>query len=114
MKGGTRGQTYNVGGRCEMQNIDVVKMICDILDEIYPSAKGPRSELITFVKDRPGHDLRYAIDFNKLAAELGWAPEESFDSGIRKTIGWYVENKNWVERVKSGEYMEWIRQHYNR
>ena len=113
MKNGTRGQTYNVGGNCEMRNIEVVKMICDILDEVYPTAKGPRADLITYVKDRPGHDLRYAIDFKKLESDLGWSPNESFDTGIRKTIDWYVENKNWVGRVKSGEYMAWIKQHYD-
>jgi len=113
MKKGARGRTYNVGGRCEMRNLDVVKMVCDIMDEVYPPAKGPRAELITFVKDRPGHDLRYAIDFSKLESDLGWTPKESFDSGIRKTIEWYVENKDWVKRVKSGEYSAWIKQHYD-
>jgi dTDP-glucose 4,6-dehydratase len=113
MKKGKRGHTYNIGGRCEMRNIDVVRMICDILDEMFPNPDQPHGDLIAFVKDRPGHDLRYAIDFSKLHNELGWAPEESFDTGIKKTIRWYVENKEWVERVKSGEYMAWIDRQYN-
>ena len=114
MKNGTRGETYNVGGNCEMRNIDIVGMVCDIMDEITPCHNGKSSrELITFVKDRPGHDLRYAIDSGKLQRELGWHPDESFESGIRKTIKWYIDNKGWVDRVKSGEYMSWIEKHYN-
>ncbi len=113
MKNGKRGEIYNVGGRCEMRNIDVVRMICDILDEIMPEpGKRPRRDLIVFVKDRPGHDQRYAIDFSKLQRELGWVPDESFETGIKKTIKWYLDNKEWVERVKSGEYMSWIKQQY--
>jgi len=111
MKKGCRGETYNVGGRCEMFNIDVVNTICDILDNIKPEAES-RRRLVTFVKDRPGHDLRYAIDSSKLEKALKWKPEESFESGIRKTIQWYMDNEEWVRRVKSGEYLSWIERHY--
>ncbi len=97
-----------------MRNIDIVGMVCDIMDEIKPGHNGKSlRDLITFVKDRPGHDLRYAIDSGKLQRELGWHPDESFESGIRKTIKWYIDNKGWVDRVKSGEYMSWIEKHYN-
>ncbi|OQW99494.1 MAG: dTDP-glucose 4,6-dehydratase [Desulfobacteraceae bacterium IS3] len=113
MKQGRRGETYNIGGRCEMHNIDVVRMICDLLDEITPQTNGkPRRDLITFVKDRPGHDLRYAIDCTKLKKELGWIPAESFETGIRKTLRWYMDNQEWVNRVRSGEYLSWIAKHY--
>ena len=113
MKSGRRGETYNIGGRCEMANLDVVKAVCDIVDEICPTgAGGHRRELITFVKDRPGHDQRYAIDCSKLENELGWAPKESFDTGIRRTVQWYLDNRQWVARIKSGEYHDWIKQHY--
>ncbi len=113
MRKGNRGKTYNIGGRCEMRNIDVVKKICDLLDEIEPRpGNKPRSNLIAFVKDRPGHDLRYAIDFSKLEKELGWVPDESFETGIKKTIKWYISNQKWVNRVKSGEYKSWMKQHY--
>ena len=114
MKGGTRGQTYNIGGRCELANIDTVTMVCDLLDEMVPKAdRTSRTDLITFVKDRPGHDLRYAIDCSKLEKELGWAPVESFETGLRKTIQWYLDNSHWVHRVKSGEYLHWMRQQYD-
>ncbi|MFC1813365.1 dTDP-glucose 4,6-dehydratase [Thermodesulfobacteriota bacterium] len=114
MKEGRRGETYNVGGRCEMPNIEVVWMICDLLDEIRPDpGLGRRRGLIRFVKDRPGHDLRYAMDFSKLERELGWVPNESFETGLIKTINWYLANQNWVERVKSGEYLSWIEQQYD-
>ncbi len=114
MKNGKRGETYNIGGRCEMCNIDVVKIICNIIDKMMPEpGKQPRRNLIVFVKDRPGHDQRYAIDFSKLQKELGWVPDESFETGIRKTIRWYLDNKEWIERVKSGEYVSWIKKHYN-
>ncbi len=113
MKRGKRGETYNVGGQCEMHNIDVVKMICDLLDDMVPSpGKRPRRDLITFVKDRPGHDLRYAIDFSKLQKEIEWFPDASFETGIKETIKWYIDNKRWVKRVKSGEYMSWIEKQY--
>jgi dTDP-glucose 4,6-dehydratase len=113
MKNGTRGQTYNIGGRCELANIDTVNMICDLIDDMRPKEdQTSRRELISFVKDRPGHDLRYAIDCSKLEKELGWKPRESFDSGLRKTIQWYLDNSGWVERVKSGEYLKWVEEHY--
>ena len=114
MKRGKRGETYAVGGRCEMRNLDVVNRICDVMDRIdrQPDA-GPRRELITFVKDRPGHDRRYAIDCQKLEGELGWVPQESFETGIEKTIHWYLQHADWVSRVQSGEYRRWIRQHYD-
>lgn len=114
MTEGRRGETYNIGGRCEMYNIDVVRMICDLLDKKVPgSGIGPRRELIVFVADRPGHDRRYAIDFSKLQGELGWVPDESFETGIEKTIEWYMDNRKWVDRVKSGEYMSWVKKQYN-
>ncbi len=109
MKEGKRGETYNVGGDNQLENIRVVEMICDILDKILGSeGKGSRRKLITFVQDRPGHDFRYAIDFAKLKGELGWTPMETFESGIRKTIEWYLNNQEWVKRVRSGEYQSWI------
>jgi dTDP-glucose 4,6-dehydratase len=113
MRQGRRGRVYNVGGRCEMANIDMVARICDLLDEILPdSVLRPRRSLITFVKDRPGHDLRYAIDCARIEHELGWQPRESLDSGLRKTIRWYLDHREWVDRVRSGEYQEWVKQHY--
>jgi len=113
MNHGRRGETYNVGGRCEMPNIEVVEMTCDILDRRIPDKNiGPRRELITFVKDRPGHDRRYAIDCAKLQNELGWLPNESFATGLEKTIDWYLENRDWVARARSGEYKKWIHRQY--
>ncbi|HOO91483.1 MAG TPA: dTDP-glucose 4,6-dehydratase [Syntrophales bacterium] len=113
MKSGRRGETYNIGGKMEMENIVIVEMICDILDEITGlGSNGPRRNLITFVKDRPGHDRRYAIDFSKLHNELKWSPRESFESGIRKTISWYLENSEWVRRVRNNEYQSWISEQY--
>jgi len=113
MQKGHRGQTYNVGGRCEMRNIDLVEMVCDLLDEIAPGqTHQPHRDLITFVKDRPGHDQRYAIDFGKLERDLGWSPRESFETGIQKTIRWYMENTTWINRIKSGAYRSWIETHY--
>jgi dTDP-glucose 4,6-dehydratase len=113
MTSGRIGQTYNIGGNAEMENILIVQMICDILDEIKPPADGnPRRNLITFVKDRPGHDRRYAIDFSKLKKELGWSPKESFKSGLRKTINWYLKQSNWVANIKTGTYQKWIEEQY--
>ena len=115
MKNGKRGETYNIGGNTEMENISIVGMVCDILDDLpLPTLDHPRRELITFVKDRPGHDRRYAIDFTKLTQKLGWSPEESLESGIRKTIQWYLDNQEWVNRVQSGEYQSWIEAHYGK
>lgn len=102
---GKVGETYNIGGHNEKQNIEVVKMICHILDELKPQADSqPYESLITFVKDRPGHDLRYAIDASKIANELNWTPTETFDSGIRKTVEWYLNNMEWCSRVQDGSY----------
>ncbi len=113
MRSGKRGETYNIGGNMEMENIAIVEMICRILDERDALPTGiPRRELISFVKDRPGHDRRYAIDFTKLREELGWNPSESFESGIRKTISWYLDNTEWVRRVRNNEYQSWISEQY--
>lgn len=102
---GVIGETYNIGGHNEKQNIEVVKTICQILDELHPKANEQAYEsLITFVKDRPGHDLRYAIDASKIANELNWTPDESFESGIRKTVKWYLNNLEWCRRVQDGSY----------
>jgi len=114
MKKGREGETYNIGGDSEMENIAIVNMICDILDERGTlSGLRSRRDLITFVKDRPGHDRRYAIDSSKLKKELRWHPEASLETGIRDTIQWYLDNQEWVERVKSGEYKDWIQTHYS-
>ncbi|MCF8130975.1 MAG: dTDP-glucose 4,6-dehydratase [Deltaproteobacteria bacterium] len=114
MKKGERGETYNVGGNHEMENIRIVETVCDLIDAL-PLMNGEpsRRTLITHVKDRLGHDRRYAIDSGKLQRELGWAPEESFPSGIKKTLKWYLSHPSWVERVRSGAYQDWIREYYN-
>ncbi len=108
---GRLGETYNVGGLNEQKNLDVVHILCTILDELHP-AGAPHSQLITYVKDRPGHDRRYAIDCRKLQGELGWAPRESFATGIRKTVEWYLDNPKWVEKIVSGEYLNWVADNY--
>ena len=111
---GQLGETYNIGGWNEKANIDVVKTICQILDELKPRVdKKSYAEQITFVKDRPGHDRRYAIDASKINRELGWRPAETFDTGIRKTVQWYLDNPAWVEGVVSGSYREWLQKQYN-
>lgn len=110
---GVVGETYNIGGHNEKQNIEVVHALCALLDELRPdSPHVPHAALITYVKDRPGHDQRYAIDANKIQRELGWAPEETFESGIRKTVEWYLSNGDWVAHVKSGAYQQWIDKNY--
>lgn len=112
---GVTGETYNIGGHNEKQNIEVVHTLCALLDELRPdSAHRPHASLITYVQDRPGHDQRYAIDASKIQRELGWVPEETFESGIRKTVEWYLNNPEWVEHVKSGSYQHWIDQNYTR
>ena len=111
---GQIGQTYNVGGWNEKANLDVVKTLCNILDELKPKADGLKYEdQITFVYDRPGHDKRYAIDASKLESELGWKPQETFETGIRKTVAWYLENQAWVSNVVSGDYRQWLNKQYN-
>jgi dTDP-glucose 4,6-dehydratase len=114
MRRGALGETYNIGGSNEIENIKVVETICDLIDEKVgkPSSVGSRRELIEFIKDRPGHDRRYAIDSDKIMSELGWKPEESFSSGLVKTLEWYMSNTAWVRRVRSGEYRDWIKKHY--
>ncbi|MDR9777953.1 GDP-mannose 4,6-dehydratase, partial [Rhizobium hidalgonense] len=102
---GKIGETYNIGGHNEKKNIEVVNSICELLDEIQPRLDFlSYKSLITFVKDRPGHDLRYAIDASKIKSELGWVPQESFESGLRKTVNWYLTHREWCERVQSGNY----------
>lgn len=108
---GQPGENYNIGGYNEKQNLDVVSTICELLDEIVPKNTS-YSEQIIYVADRPGHDLRYAIDASKISAELGWKPQETFESGIRKTVEWYLNNQEWVANIKSGSYQNWIQQNY--
>jgi dTDP-glucose 4,6-dehydratase len=103
---------YNVGGNAERQNLDVVETLCAILDELRPRASGRYRDLVTFVKDRPGHDRRYAMDSAKIAAELGWRPQESLESGLRKTVRWYLENGDWVASVQTGAYRTWVETNY--
>ena len=110
---GRVGETYNIGGWNEKANLDVVKTICAKLDTLRPRADGqPYASQITFVKDRPGHDRRYAIDARKIERELGWKPQETFESGIQKTIQWYLDNPEWVNNVKSGDYRQWVDKQY--
>lgn len=108
---GVVGETCNIGGHNEKKNIEVVQTICSILDRLVPKST-PYSEQITYVKDRPGHDRRYAIDAAKIERELGWKPVESFESGIEKTVRWYLDNQEWVKNVQSGEYQQWVDQQY--
>jgi len=110
---GKVGETYNIGGWNEKRNLEIVETICDIVDELAGSRGGSRRELITFVKDRPGHDRRYAMDATKIERELGWKPRETFESGIRKTVRWYLENEAWIHEVTSGSYRQWIETHYS-
>jgi dTDP-glucose 4,6-dehydratase len=111
---GELGETYNIGGWNEKTNLSVVQTICQILDELRPRADGQSyDKQITFVKDRPGHDRRYAIDARKIERELGWRPAETFDTGIRKTVQWYLENSSWVEGVVSGAYRDWLQKQYS-
>ena len=112
LAGGRLGEVYNVGGWNEMPNIQIVKTIIALLDELAPSSEGSYSRLITYVKDRPGHDRRYAIDARKIERELGWRPAETFETGIRKTVEWYLANADWVANVQSGAYREWLGKQY--
>ena len=111
---GAIGETYNIGGWNEKANLEVVHTLCDLLDELKPREDGKSyREQITFVKDRPGHDQRYAIDATKISKELGWKPEETFETGIRKTVQWYLDNQDWVANVQSGEYQNWLTKNYS-
>jgi dTDP-glucose 4,6-dehydratase len=117
MNEGRLGETYNIGGWNEKTNLEVVRSICKILDELrpLPTSHSPLptySSLITFVKDRPGHDQRYAIDAGKIEREFGWKPQETFETGLKKTVEWYLGNQEWVENVSSGEYREWVQKQY--
>ena len=109
---GTPGEVYNIGGWNERTNRQIVDAICALLDEMRPDAAGPYARLIRFVTDRPGHDRRYAIDARKIERELGWRPVESFETGIRKTVQWYLDHAGWVQRVQSGSYRDWLARHY--
>lgn len=112
LKRGRIGETYNVGGWNEKPNLEIIQTICALLDEMRPDPAGSHARLITHVTDRPGHDRRYAIDARKLEKELGWRPAETFESGIRKTVRWYLDNADWVARVQSGAYREWVEKNY--
>ena len=111
LRKGRLGETYNIGGNSEKTNLEVVHAVCGILDELHP-AGAPHAKLITFVKDRPGHDRRYAINAAKIQQELGWEPRERFESGMRKTVEWYLANQAWVAAVQSGDYRKWINSNY--
>ena len=111
---GRVGETYNIGGWNEKPNLDIVHAVCALLDEMRPSADGPYARLISHVPDRPGHDRRYAIDARKIERELGWRPGETFESGLRKTVRWYLDNGAWVERVQTGAYRDWVAANYDR
>ena len=110
---GTPGEVYNVGGWNEMTNREIVHTVCALLDEMKPDPAGPYARLVTFVKDRPGHDRRYAIDARKIERELGWRPAETFASGIRKTVRWYLDHAEWVQAVQSGSYRDWVATQYD-
>jgi dTDP-glucose 4,6-dehydratase len=112
LAGGRLGETYNIGGWNEQANIDIVRIVCGLLDELRPDPAGPYARLITYVTDRPGHDRRYAIDARKIERELGWRPAETFASGIRKTVQWYLANADWVASVQSGAYRDWVSTNY--
>ncbi len=113
LAGGRVGETYNIGGWNEKANIDIVKTVCELLDELKPDPAGHYGRLITYVKDRPGHDRRYAIDARKIERELGWRPAETFETGIRKTVRWYLDNTSWVANVQSGGYRDWVVANYS-
>ena len=111
---GVPGETYNIGGRNEKTNLDVVRTLCNILDQLAPKADASSYlDQITYVEDRPGHDRRYAVDASKIERELGWRPQETFESGIRKTVQWYLDHQDWVKDVQSGDYLKWVQQNYS-
>lgn len=112
LESGTIGETYNIGGWNEMSNLEVVHTLCDMLDQQRPKDSGSYRDQITYVTDRPGHDQRYAIDATKVERELGWKPAETFETGIEKTVAWYLDNQQWVENVTSGEYQKWVGKNY--
>jgi dTDP-glucose 4,6-dehydratase len=109
---GRLGETYNIGGKSEKRNIEVVQTLCAVLDELRPKATGHYADQITFVKDRPGHDRRYAIDPTKVERELAWTPAESFETGLRRTVQWYLDHGEWVSRVRDGRYRQWVDKQY--
>ena len=114
LEAGRGGETYNVGGWNEKPNLHVVHTLCAILDELSPRSDGkPYSDQITYVTDRLGHDRRYAIDATKINRELGWKPAETFETGIRKTVQWYLDNQKWVKNVTTGDYKNWIQKNYS-
>ncbi|MDP3842573.1 MAG: dTDP-glucose 4,6-dehydratase [Oxalobacteraceae bacterium] len=112
LEAGKPGEVYNVGGWNEKANLEVVHTLCDILDQLDPKASGSYREQITYVTDRPGHDRRYAIDARKIERELGWTPAETFETGIRKTVQWYLDHQEWVRDVQSGDYLKWLEKNY--
>jgi dTDP-glucose 4,6-dehydratase len=112
LEAGRPGETYNIGGNAERTNIEIVRQVCTLLDARRPDATGPHARLIRYVKDRPGHDRRYAIDASKIERELGWRPAETFDSGLARTVDWYLANQGWVSEVVSGEYRNWVELNY--
>jgi len=114
VRAGRAGESYNIGGGSERRNLEVVEAICDLVDELAPGRRGEaRRDLISYVQDRPGHDLRYAVDDTKLRRNFGWRPAETFESGIRKTVKWYLDHEQWVRDVTSGGYRQWIETHYS-
>jgi dTDP-glucose 4,6-dehydratase len=114
LRNGRPGETYNIGGNSEKANIDVVTAICNLVDEMRPrlASGAPRTSLITYVTDRPGHDRRYAIDATKISRELGWKPEQEFVGGLRRTVEWYLNNSAWIENVRTLAYRGWIEKNY--
>jgi dTDP-glucose 4,6-dehydratase len=112
LEAGRPGETYNIGGNNEKPNISIVEAVCELLDELRPRAQGSYREQVAFIKDRPGHDRRYAIDAQKITKELGWTPAETFETGIRKTVQWYLDHPDWVAHVQSGVYRDWVKTQY--